>query len=201
MKRILFFFIFCCITNSCKGIHLNIQCPLTFKEGEIKSVIISDEKLDLKVKTATGDVNISISPWKRIDAFDLNLKGMDIKSFTKVSPYGLSRVLSFYKKGKLIFIIGNKVGENSILASDFKIKRGDVVFDGEEGFLWVKLRLEGSNESIDLMPGQFVDLKTSEGDFLFLFLGASVPDPKLKRKDIAREDPPFRADYILFKEK
>ncbi|MGC8766039.1 MAG: hypothetical protein ACP5QT_09190 [Brevinematia bacterium] len=183
---------------SCRGIHLNIQQPLTFKEGKIKSAVIKDERLELKVKTTSGYANIFIQPWKKIEGISFSLNGMVLKSSPIVSPAGLSRILSFYKNDRLVFSIGNRVKENSILPGGFKIKRGDLIGEETTGPIWTGIRLEREGESFNLLPGQILELKAEERGFYFLFLGASLPDSKQERSDIVVEKAPFSADYIIF---
>lgn len=198
MKWSIFIFLF--FLFSCDGVHLNITVPVMFKEGQIVSSRFSDEKLELVVKSEKDKAIITIQPFRIPPYIKYSINGLYLKVTSKISPAGIERILSLYDREKLLIVVGNKVGENITIIEDYKISRGNLVKDTNDNErLWTNLKLYNGNKEIILETGEAHTIHTSEGEFLFLFLGASVVNPAKEKVWVAKETKNFMADFILLR--
>ena len=198
MKWSIFIFLF--FLFSCDGVHLNITVPVTFKEGKVVSSRLSEEKLELVVKSEKDKAIITIQPFRIPPYIKYSINGLYIRVVSKISPAGIERILSFYDREKLLIVIGNKVGENITIIEDYKISRGNLIKNTNNNErLWTNLKLYNGRKEIILEAGEAHTIYTSEGEFLFLFLGASVVNPATEKQWVAREAKNFMADFILLR--
>lgn len=197
MKRFIILFT-TLIIFSCNGVHLNINYPSSFNEGEIQSVKIKNDTLEIIARGEKGRVNITISPWREIKYIKLNLEKMKLKTFTKISPSGPSKAIYFFDKDKLVFAIANKVNEFFSITEGYSIKEGNPIEKTESGLrLWCDIKLKANERDLSLKPGEIANFKNNDGNFTFILIGASIPNPEMKKDWIADESPKFIADYII----
>ncbi len=195
MKKYLFLFLF---FFGCNGVHLNIQYPNNFTEGEIISSKFKNEKLELTVKTDKGRVAVNISPWKENKHIKINFDKMKLKTLTKISPVGPSKVLYFYDENeRLIFIIANKVNNFFKAIEGYDISPGTTISESENSQrLWCEVKVN----NINLKAGESMKFTNQLGNYIFILLGGSITNESIKKEFIASEAPPFIADYLIISE-
>jgi len=90
--------------------------------------------------------------------------------------------------------------DSSVWFEIYNISRGNLVKDTNDNErLWTNLKLYNGNKEIILETGEAHTIHTYEGEFLFLFLGASVVNPAKEKVWVAKETKNFMADFILLR--
>ncbi len=128
----------------------------------------------------------------------LNLEKMKLKTFTKFSPTGPSKALYFYENDKLVFAIANKVNEFFSITEGYGINAGNPIDKAQSELrLWCDIKLKLKDRELILKPGETATFKNETGSYTFILIGASIPNPEMKKDWIADESPKFITDYII----
>ncbi len=152
-------------------------------------------------------VNFSISPWPDNEKLKKRIIGSKLKSSVIYNPTGPSRTLEFSKDGKLFLIIKSRALYGFEVLKGISIEPGGKIKRIGNRF-WINTKLnsaEGKNYTAK--HGEQLAVFSEGKKWQFLLFGASVPESFFtgtngidSNNGIAKEEPGFIADFIVYNE-
>lgn len=183
---------------ACKPAHFKIEgIPATFKEGVIEKSFFKDQALNLIVKNGDELNTIIISPWNK-DAEKIIKTNSIIKIFSKISPSGISRIISLYDGEKPYMLIASMVKENTEVMPGYRIKRGKLLYERWGERIFTDVILFNFSGSYNLSTGKSFRVKIDDRRYTFYLIGASIKNRSKSKSWIADEEADFMADYVVY---
>ena len=190
--------------------------PFSEFTASIESSTSNNNILILTVNIDNESYVLQISPWSG----NINLENYEIQTIkfdTTHLPDGPSRILEFSNESTNSIILGNKTRKQTHILPEWQINAGDVIEKRTDNRFWVNVVLSNSEQSIIVEPGETIDITSSDEQWTFLLIGASVPERDVLAVvediiddntesmvaayagEISDEEPGLTVDWILFK--
>ena len=187
--------------------------PLPFTEGTVSSIHQEGDRLVLSLFVEARAYRVEVFPWP------LNLpipacSGCLLTGEVEASVSGVSHRLELWREGESILVIGNNRRRGSQVLPGWRL--GDAPLQeiraASAGLPVAELRLEGSQQTLSLVPGRTLNLEIQERNWEFHLVHAIAPPvedrlvpgatkaaglPVASLPEIAHEQESLSADWIL----